>query len=173
MYWTHTDTIIFYPEFNDTLDAKLLGNYKKIIFSNYAFNENVYKNIYDNKINENDENYDNYWKYNHYYVYFNFDESKVLPKYQYILDGLIEDLKKFPDHKLLIHGHTDSDGESIYNIYLGEARANEVMKYLVDRGVSHSKIRTFTYGQTNPAEPNTSIDKKAKNRRVEIILLTK
>jgi type IX secretion system PorP/SprF family membrane protein len=116
---------------------------------------------------------DNYWKYNHYYVYFNFDESKVLPKYQFILDGLIEDLKKFPDHKLLIHGHTDSDGESIYNIYLGEARANEVMKYLVDRGVSHGKIRTFTYGQTNPAEPNTSIDKKAKNRRVEIILLTK
>jgi type IX secretion system PorP/SprF family membrane protein len=116
---------------------------------------------------------DNYWKYNHYYVYFDFDKSNVLPKYEYILDGLIEDLKKFPEHKLLIHGHTDSDGESIYNIYLGEARAKEVMKYLVDRGVSHSKIRTFTYGQTNPAEPNTTIDKKAKNRRVEIILLTK
>lgn len=116
---------------------------------------------------------DNYWKYNHYYVYFDFDKSIISPKYEFILDGLIEDLKKFPDHKLLIHGHTDSDGESIYNIYLGEARAKEVMKYLVDRGMSHSKIRTFTYGQTNPAEPNTSIDKKAKNRRVEIILLTK
>lgn len=116
---------------------------------------------------------DNYWKYNHYYVYFDFDKSNVLPKYAYILDGLIEDLKKFPDHKILIHGHTDSDGESLYNIYLGEARAKEVMKYLVDRGVSHSKIRTFTYGQTNPAEPNTTLDKKAKNRRVEIILLTK
>ncbi len=116
---------------------------------------------------------DNYWKYNHYYVYFDFDKSNVMPKYEYILNELIEDVKKFPEHKILIHGHTDSDGESLYNIYLGEARAKEVMKYLVDRGVSHSKIRTFTYGQTNPAEPNTTLDKKAKNRRVEIILLTK
>ena len=51
MYWVHSDTIIFYPEFNDELELELLCNYKKIIFSNIAFNENIYKDIYDDKKN--------------------------------------------------------------------------------------------------------------------------
>ena len=38
MYWTIKDVIVFYPEFNDKLDDKLLCDYKKIIFSNYVFN---------------------------------------------------------------------------------------------------------------------------------------
>lgn len=116
---------------------------------------------------------DNYWKYKQYRVYFDSDKSNILPKYQSILDELVEDLKQHPDHKLLLHGHTDSDGEALYNIYLGEARANEVMHYLINKGISHSKIKTFTYGKSNPVESNTSLEKKAKNRRVEIILLTK
>ena len=41
MYWTYSDAIIFYPEFNDTLDEKLLSNYKRIIFSDYTFNEYI------------------------------------------------------------------------------------------------------------------------------------
>ena len=44
------DTIIFYPKFNDELYVELLRNYKKIIFSNFAFNEDVYKNICDKYI---------------------------------------------------------------------------------------------------------------------------
>ena len=116
---------------------------------------------------------ENYWKYKQYRVYFDSDKSNILPKYQKILDELVEDLKQHPDHKLLVHGHTDSDGEALYNIYLGEARANEVMHYLINKGISHSKIKTFTYGKSNPVESNTTLEKKAKNRRVEIILLTK
>lgn len=46
MYWTNADTIVFYPEFNDILDIKLLSEYKKIIFSDYIFNERVYMNMY-------------------------------------------------------------------------------------------------------------------------------
>ena len=72
MYWTCTDTIIFYPEFNHELDVKLLSNYKKIIFSDHAFNENYYKDIYNNSIKKykNNNKYSNfnnrYSKFNHH-----------------------------------------------------------------------------------------------------------
>ena len=71
-YWTYEDAIIFYPKFNDKLDANMLSNYKKIIFSNYKFNENKFNEnnyiyIYEiYKINNLFYDKNEYYEYNEF-----------------------------------------------------------------------------------------------------------
>ena len=48
---TNEDTIIFYLEFNKPLESKLLSNYKKIIFSDYELNDNIFDAYENNNFN--------------------------------------------------------------------------------------------------------------------------
>lgn len=106
-----------------------------------------------------------------YFVYFDTDRSVIKGEYQLGLDKLAEELKSDSTYQLLITGHTDSDGDGLYNVYLGDARAHQVMQYLVEKGVDMSAIKTFTYGKSNPQRDNGTLEGKAKNRRVEILLI--
>jgi len=110
---------------------------------------------------------------NHYFVYFDSDMSIIKEEYRQQLNQLITNLKGMPDYLLLVHGHTDSDGDGLYNLYLGEARSKQIMSYLIENGVDISKIQTFTYGKTSPVVDNSSEAKKAKNRRAEILIIKK
>jgi len=112
-------------------------------------------------------------KVNHYFVYFDSDKSLIKSEYKVELDRLVTDLKKMGGFKVLVYGHTDSDGDSMYNIYLGNARAKQVMSYLVENGISLENIDTFTYGKTSPVVANTTEALKAKNRRAEILIIRK
>lgn len=112
-------------------------------------------------------------KVNHYFVYFDSDKSLIKSQFQIELDRLIKDLKKMGQYKVLVYGHTDSDGDSMYNIYLGDARAKQVMSYLLQNGIEIDNIETFTYGKTSPVVENSSEELKAKNRRAEILILRK
>lgn len=106
-----------------------------------------------------------------YFIYFDIDKSVIKHSHKLELDQLVEQLKHHASYRILLHGHTDSDGDGLYNIYLGDARAHEVMKYLVEKGVPMSVIETFTYGKSSPAVDNTNEDAKSKNRRVELLLV--
>lgn len=108
-----------------------------------------------------------------YFVYFDSDKSVIQVKYIDILNQLANEFKDLKEGQLLVNGHTDSDGNSEYNLHLGNARAQQVMNYLVEQGVYIEKIQTFTYGKSSPQSDNTSEVFKAKNRRVEILLLSK
>jgi outer membrane protein OmpA-like peptidoglycan-associated protein len=50
---------------------------------------------------------------------------------------------------------------------LSERRAQEVVKYLLSKGVNNAYIGSHNYGERQPAVPNTSEDNRKKNRRVE------
>jgi type IX secretion system PorP/SprF family membrane protein len=106
-----------------------------------------------------------------HFVYFDTDKSVIKSEYKILLDGFVEELKNHQNFEVLVSGHTDSDGDGLYNIYLGQARAHEVMKYLVEKGVPVTSIKTFTYGKSSPLFENTQEHLKAKNRRVEVILV--
>lgn len=106
-----------------------------------------------------------------YFIYFDIDKSVIKHSHKVELDQLVEQLKHHTNYRILLHGHTDSDGDGLYNIYLGDARAHEVMKYLVEKGVPMSVIETFTYGKSSPAVDNINEDAKSKNRRVELLLV--
>lgn len=110
---------------------------------------------------------------NHYFVYFDSDKSTIKEEYFGMLNQLISELNTASNYIILVNGHTDSDGDGLYNLYLGEARSQQVMRYLLEHGIDIDKIQTFTYGKTNPVVDNSSEAKKAKNRRAEILIIRK
>lgn len=72
---------------------------------------------------------------------------------------------------LEIQGHTDSSGPDMYNLELGEARAEAVRRFLSKSGIALNRMSTISYGETEPVEKNTSRKGRAQNRRVVVVVL--
>lgn len=87
------------------------------------------------------------------------------------LNKLSKLLNEDRSKKIRVDGHTDSTGEAGYNQWLSEKRANSVKQYLEDAGVSASRITTQGLGQTAPVADNKTPEGRAKNRRVEVVIL--
>jgi outer membrane protein OmpA-like peptidoglycan-associated protein len=72
---------------------------------------------------------------------------------------------------LEIQGHTDSSGSDMYNLDLGEARAEAVRRFLSKQGIALNRMSTISYGETEPVAKNTSRKGRSQNRRVVVIVL--
>ncbi len=72
---------------------------------------------------------------------------------------------------LEIQGHTDATGDDVYNLRLGEQRAEAVRRYLNKQGVALNRMSTISYGPNEPVESNKTKEGRAKNRRVVVIVL--
>jgi len=70
-----------------------------------------------------------------------------------------------------VQGHTDNSGTPEHNQTLSEQRAEAVRKWLVDHGVAPDRMVAKGYGQTKPLVPNVTAANKAKNRRVQFVIL--
>lgn len=75
-----------------------------------------------------------------------------------------------PNSKIVVEGHTDSQGNAAYNQNLSQQRAQTVRDYLVSRGVASDRISAQGFGLTRPVAENTSAEGRANNRRVEIVV---
>jgi uncharacterized repeat protein (TIGR01451 family) len=85
-----------------------------------------------------------------------------------ILDQVIETLKKYPDEKVVVRGHTDSTGGAEWNRRLSLQRAEAVRDYLVGSGISPDQLLVEGRGAADPVAPNDTAAGRARNRRVEI-----
>jgi outer membrane protein OmpA-like peptidoglycan-associated protein len=94
----------------------------------------------------------------------------LLPGAQSKLDAVADALKNQPDHKMVVEGHTDSQGTESENMVLSQKRAQTVRDYLVSRGVPSNIISSVGIGQARPVADNRSPEGRANNRRVEIIV---
>jgi outer membrane protein OmpA-like peptidoglycan-associated protein len=72
---------------------------------------------------------------------------------------------------LEIQGHTDSSGPDMYNLELGEARAEAVRRFLSKQGIALNRMSTISYGEEDPVAKNTSRKGRAQNRRVVVVVL--
>jgi OmpA-OmpF porin, OOP family len=106
-------------------------------------------------------------------VYFDFDKSKLRPEGIALLDKFVTDLGDCKNYEIVVNGHTCSIGSTKYNQGLSERRSQEVVKYLLAKGVNNAYIGAKGYGETQPAVPNTNEANRAKNRRAEIDLTVK
>lgn len=110
-------------------------------------------------------------------ILFDSGRAKIKEEAYPILDKITEVIKKrAPDKNIGIEGHTDnapikySPWKS--NRELSTARANNVYHYLVDTArLKPSKLTTVGYGQFRPIAGNDTVAGRAKNRRVEIVIL--
>ena len=77
----------------------------------------------------------------------------------------------FPDSQIDISGHTDSTGSASVNKKLSRARADSVTKFLVDVGnIKPSRITVTGYGAEKPVASNATVEGRAANRRVEVLI---
>lgn len=88
------------------------------------------------------------------------------------LRELAASLKKYPFTRMLIVGHTDSDGSARYNRDLSNRRALSAANYLTGEGVDRARIATVGRGANEPIATNDSDDGRRQNRRVEIAIFT-
>lgn len=86
-----------------------------------------------------------------------------------ILDEMAITLKRYPDLKVEIAGHTDSSGSNELNASLSQRRAEAVRKYLIDKGVNAGNLTAKGYGEDKPVASNATREGRAMNRRVELI----
>jgi outer membrane protein OmpA-like peptidoglycan-associated protein len=99
-----------------------------------------------------------------------FDTNKADIKDQYndVLFIFANIMKKHPDLKVTIDGHTDNVGNAKENQILSQKRAESVKNYLVTKfGIDASRITGKGYGQTKPIADNATKEGRQKNRRVE------
>jgi len=89
-----------------------------------------------------------------------------------ILDEVVDILARNPNiKKVRIEGHTDNVGPKAFNMKLSENRARSVLEYLVGQGIAPARLDSAGYGPTRPLVPNTSRRNRAKNRRVEFVIV--
>jgi len=98
-------------------------------------------------------------------VFFAFDSAVLNSTSQKTLDKQVAWLKKNSNKNVIVEGHADERGTREYNIALGDRRANAVKKYLVNSGVSASRITTISYGKERPAVLGSNSAAWAENRR--------
>ncbi len=98
-------------------------------------------------------------------VHFAFDSAALSPRAQDVLKRKAVWLNDNPGVTVVIEGHCDERGTPEYNMALGERRAESARAYLVDTGVSSSRLRTTSYGEEKPLDPRSNEEAWAKNRR--------
>ena len=104
-------------------------------------------------------------------IFFETGKSNLLDSSFAELNTLFNILKSKPKMIIQISGYTDNTGNAQDNIVLSEARANAVKKYLTDKGIDNNRIIAKGYGSSNPKASNDTAEGRAKNRRVEIMVL--
>ena len=101
-------------------------------------------------------------------------QAALTSKAQEVLAGLTPVLAKAPS-RLRVEGHTDdlriSSPQFPSNWELSTARAISVIRYFEEHGIERDRLSVAGYGEFHPFVPNDSADRRALNRRVEIVVL--
>lgn len=100
-------------------------------------------------------------------VLFAFNESSLLPESRKLLAENARCIEKRGYSTVRLEGHADERGSTIYNLSLGQRRAESVRSYLLNVGVGSANLTTLSYGEERPAVLGSGESVWGKNRRVE------
>jgi len=118
-------------------------------------------------------NLDNYRPVAETSVHFGFDKDNLTKKAKEALDQLATDVPNTKGYIVTVEGGTDAVGSSDYNYDLSQRRANAVIQYLASQhNVPAHKIYLIGLGKDKPVDSNKTADGRAKNRRVDVRLMT-
>jgi outer membrane protein OmpA-like peptidoglycan-associated protein len=105
-------------------------------------------------------------------IHFAINSSEIAQSSFGLMDEIADVFLNHPELKLVeIQGHTDNKGRRQYNVRLSERRAKAVSQYLVDSGVTESRLRAKGFGPLKPMAPNFTSQGRARNRRVEFHII--
>ena len=83
---------------------------------------------------------------------------------------MVDYVYKVDGASIMVTGHTDNQGSRDTNIKVGQERADFAKNYLIDNGISSSKISSTSLGPDQPIADNTTEEGRAENRRVVITI---
>lgn len=104
-------------------------------------------------------------------LYFATNSVVILPESEKGLQDLYDLLNENPEVRIRITGHTDSVGSDKDNQKLSEGRANSVRDDMIRRGIDENRIEAEGKGESEPIDTNDTEEGRAKNRRVEFVIL--
>jgi outer membrane protein OmpA-like peptidoglycan-associated protein len=107
-----------------------------------------------------------------YSIYFSVNSDELREESEPTLREIGDILRRHPDWKLSVAGHTDSIGGGVPNLDLSKRRAASVKNALVTRfGVGAARLMTDGYGKSRPVDTNETEEGRGRNRRVELVRL--
>jgi len=103
----------------------------------------------------------------------NFANNKAVlkPESKTVLDEMAVILKRYPDMKVEVAGHTDTSGSRALNVSLSQRRAEAVRTYLIEHGANADSLTAKGYAYDKPVASNATREGRARNRRVELVIL--
>lgn len=103
-------------------------------------------------------------------IYFDFAAATLTEESRGTIASLAQIVGRHPEWQLSIEGHTDDIGTDADNLKLSQARAQAVITSLTrQHGVDASRLTAKGFGESQPREPNTTLEGRARNRRVEVV----
>ncbi len=97
--------------------------------------------------------------------------SEILPVHYQELAKVGNFMKQYPDTKVVIEGHTDSQGAAIFNEQLSLRRADSVRLYLINAyNLNPGRISAKGYGEYQPVADNNTQQGRSQNRRVVAVI---
>lgn len=103
-------------------------------------------------------------------ILFETGKAELKPESRPVLKEIASTLRKYPDLKILIEGHTDNVGLAASNLTLSDHRAAAVKAALAaDFGIATDRMTAKGFGDTKPSVPNSTLAGRAQNRRVELV----
>lgn len=100
-------------------------------------------------------------------VFFDLAKATLRPESHIELNKLVDFLKKNPTLKIEIGGHTDTRGDDKANLILSQNRANSVVEYLIEKGITSNRLTAKGYGETKPIFTDADIDKLTTEKEKE------
>jgi len=105
-------------------------------------------------------------------IYYDYNKADLRPESKVELDKLISVLKENPKIKIMINSHTDSRGTQTYNQDLSERRAQSVVDYLIEKGISKDRLQSKGWAATKPIIKNAKTEEEHQvNRRTTFNIL--
>jgi outer membrane protein OmpA-like peptidoglycan-associated protein len=107
-------------------------------------------------------------------IHFELNSATIKGDSHTLLGEITAVILKNPNLKRIeVQGHTDNTGSRAGNIKLSQDRADAVRTWLSKNGVEGSRLVAKGYGQSRPLAPNVTPANRARNRRVQLVILEK
>jgi outer membrane protein OmpA-like peptidoglycan-associated protein len=103
-------------------------------------------------------------------IQFDYASSRLNQEILTALEAFAVSLRSCPSVKVIIEGHTDSDGRAAQNQALSVHRAKAVLEHLVHAGGKPGQMSVIGFGQSRPYAPNVSTKNKRSNRRAALVV---
>ncbi len=98
------------------------------------------------------------------------NDSVLKPSVSEILMPVLPQVKS-GEFNLIVAGYMDDSGKPEYTQKMTELRSAATARWFIDSGIDTSAVITYAFGSEQPRQPNTSVQARAENRRIELYLL--